>query len=365
MQPESCCSGGEAGRFSRMSPEIAKFLVTTVRRGAPLRGSGDLMEVNLQEETARVLISVPSPVYPRVDAQKVFGGKRGFRGVRVRDGEIFVATFDSVLVLNLDGTLAERLTHRLFSDIHGIELDGDDLFVTSTGIDALIRVNLRDRTFHACPMRSILLQADESDSHIIGGDHRRHVRTDMRIHPNYVWVAGESLWVTCRALGTIVEMTKQMSCPREVLPRNTLDLPHDGRVKLTPRGAHIHVTETGRSCVTQFITSDHGERRIHRACSLFAGAMNPALPPSRGRTSWARGLFVLPDGSLVFGQSPGRLGLHQPNGQAKIWQLDGHPSSAIFDVVPFHVSPREASKGEWRPLLRLAIPTHQTGVIGN
>lgn len=333
-----------------------RFLVSTVRRGDPLEGSGDLVEIDLDRELMRVLARVPLPIYSTVDVDKVFGGKRGFRGIRVHAGRILVATFDSVLILDFDGVLLGRITHRLFSDIHGIEVDEYGVLVTITGLDAVARVAFDSRLIRFRPLRALAQGCALIDGSYGGPaaiDHRRSVRTDMQIHPNYICVAERSLWICCRALGTVVRTDLSFSEPYCVLPRGSLAMPHDARITLEPEKLRIDVTETGKSCVSRIELDRRGAFRVSSQSTCFAGGMNPNLGPSRGRRDWARGLVKLAGGVTIFGQSPGRVGMLLPSGRARLWQIDAHPSSSIFEVLPLNDAWNRASRAEWRPLRRV------------
>jgi hypothetical protein len=66
------------------------------------------------------------------------GGMRGGRGIAVRDGEIFVANFDTVYRYDRSGGFTPFVSHPSCSDIHEIAFKGDLLLVTSTRNDLLL-----------------------------------------------------------------------------------------------------------------------------------------------------------------------------------------------------------------------------------
>lgn len=113
----------------------------TVRRMAPVNRSGEL--VQLDWDRRRVVAETPLvPVNPTVkDDPNPRGGTRGGRGVLLNGHNVFAATYHSVHVFTRDLQPLGQITHRLFSNLHELSWDGEAMWVTSTGVDAALKVD--------------------------------------------------------------------------------------------------------------------------------------------------------------------------------------------------------------------------------
>lgn len=308
-------------------------LVTTVRRGGALEHSGDLLLFEPNSPRPRPILSVPSPVYPHLHANKAFGGKRGFRGVRRWQKTIVVATFDSVLVVNEEGQLLERITHPWLCDVHGIAVTAEGVWAASTGIDAVVLVGwegaIRTAYFLGeeawqVPPRRIPRNCD----------FRRHVLTNMRVHPNYISLDAESLFVCCRRLGMLVHIDRITGYARLMHEVGRFSLPHDGRIveHHGEKWFEVTETETGRLHVSRMDNGVLHERRVVDLARY--GALNSTRPASRGRTNWLRGLAYMGDETHVVGQAPARLVVVRSGLVVGVIRLDDHPDSAVSDICP-------------------------------
>ncbi len=321
-------------------PEDRHFLnktyyVTTVRRGVSLHGSGFLFRVSPFEGIAHPLLEVPSPVYQHVDVCKAFGGKRGFRGVRTWGEFIVLASFDSLFILDKNGHIQNKITHPLFNDIHGIEVSEEGIWVTSTGIDAVICVDWK-KGLKAVYFLSEFWLEEQKNRRLIPRycDYRKPVLTGMQIHPNYISLYNDFVFVCCRRPGIFCQIQPKAGHVRWRPDLGQYSLPHDGRVRQLGGKLFIEVSETGTG--TLHVLRWH-HRNIEPSFTIplsSYGKMDPSRPPARGRTNWLRGLLYLQGKTYLAGQAPARLLLIHEDLPVKVITLDYHMDSAVFDISP-------------------------------
>lgn len=132
----------------------------TVRRRRPIREGGELVKLDWPEK--KVLRSLPLfPYDPDIDDDpNPRGNSRGGKGMFIRDGELFVGTYHTIHVYDLDLNLKRRISNPLFANIHEICADGEDIWVSSTTIDCALKVNRSGRTLKSWwPREEPLLRA--------------------------------------------------------------------------------------------------------------------------------------------------------------------------------------------------------------
>ncbi len=310
------------------------YYVTAVRRGVHLEGSGHVTWLNSGLTECRTLMSVPAPIYPRIDADKVFGGKRGFRGIRRWRDRLIVATFDSLLIADLAGRVVDRITHPLFSDLQGIEVTEDGVWVTSTGIDALLKVDWKGCLLVTCYLSEELWEPGRQRRVIARGcDFRKNVLTGMTIHPNYVSFDGDRILVCCRRPGRFAELDGTSLRVRWRRDLGRFVLPHDGRIRLEGGRRFLDVCETGTARLRAFEIVNGGSRECLAVDLARYGALDPARPPARKRTNWLRGLRYVEKGVYLAGQAPARIVIVKPSGNVETRVLDDFSDSSIFDIA--------------------------------
>jgi hypothetical protein len=118
-----------------------RLIATTVVRKSKQRITGFIYEVDWRSREVVARLPVPEPRYPEAD-DNPRGGVRGGRGVAVTQHGVVVANYDTLYRYDEDWNVLDELSHPLFSDIHEIAWDGEHLWVTATGIDAVLRVSL-------------------------------------------------------------------------------------------------------------------------------------------------------------------------------------------------------------------------------
>ena len=113
---------------------------STVVRHAPVARGGEV--VRLDWNNKRCLNSVT--VYPRDPAiidPNPRGNSRGGRGIEIINDKIYVASYHSIEVCNKNLDWLETLSHNNFAGLHETCLAKDGLWITSTAIDAAVKID--------------------------------------------------------------------------------------------------------------------------------------------------------------------------------------------------------------------------------
>ncbi|MBN2382049.1 hypothetical protein JXQ70_04115 [bacterium] len=117
---------------------MLQILVTTVIRSCSDRNNGLVYQIDWEHKRIVHTQILPSPDLASLGPR---GGARGARGVVSHHGLFYVANFNTIFVFNQDWRLEQILTHPLFNGIHEIDAADDGLWVTSTGIDAVLKID--------------------------------------------------------------------------------------------------------------------------------------------------------------------------------------------------------------------------------
>lgn len=116
-----------------------RLIVTTVARDAPLEQHG---YVYVLDWGKKEVIHRFQPPLPLLRDPGPRGGSRGFRGITFIGDHCYIANHDSIFGYDSSWNLVNSITHPLFTGLHEIEADGDSIWVTSAGTDAVLRVDL-------------------------------------------------------------------------------------------------------------------------------------------------------------------------------------------------------------------------------
>ncbi len=113
----------------------------TVKRKRPVRDAGEL--VKLDWASKKILQTIPLfPFDPDIkDDSNPRGNSRGGKGILLYGNELLVGTYHSILVFDPDLHLKRKITNNLFVNIHEMCLSGENIWVSSTAIDAAVLVN--------------------------------------------------------------------------------------------------------------------------------------------------------------------------------------------------------------------------------
>lgn len=121
-----------------------RVFLSTVVRGAPLERAGEL--ISLDWDRKKVLKRVPIvPTEPSIRDPNTRGGGRGGRGIVLLPDELFVASYHTLLGFDYDLNPTRRITNNNFAGLHEITLDGDGIWVSSTALGCVLKVDLQGR----------------------------------------------------------------------------------------------------------------------------------------------------------------------------------------------------------------------------
>ena len=121
-------------------------IATTIIRHTPFGRpvSGRIFHVDLANGAVLREKAVPPPLHPLSD-DNPRGGARGGRGAAVRDGRTYIANYDSIFVYDKRLKPLRRITNPLFAGLHEIEVVKDGIWVASTWLDLLLKVDFEGR----------------------------------------------------------------------------------------------------------------------------------------------------------------------------------------------------------------------------
>lgn len=114
-----------------------RLVVTTIVRDASVQDHG---YVYLVDWESKKVVSRFQPPVVLPDRMIPRGGSRGFKGVTFLGDTCYIAYFNCILAYDRQWNLIDTISHPLFASLHEIDSDGEHLWVTSTGIDAVLKM---------------------------------------------------------------------------------------------------------------------------------------------------------------------------------------------------------------------------------
>ncbi|NOR19839.1 MAG: hypothetical protein GQ538_07090 [Xanthomonadales bacterium] len=121
----------------------------TVVRAAPVSAGGSLLKLDWDSKT--IIRETPIiPSEPSVDHDpNARGNVRGCRGVCIVDDQIVAADYHSLNIYDRDLSLQRKMSHGLMVGLHESQVVGSSIWVTSTTIDAALKIRLEDGALEA------------------------------------------------------------------------------------------------------------------------------------------------------------------------------------------------------------------------
>jgi hypothetical protein len=245
-----------------------------LRTSRPQEAHGFLVAADW--ESKRILRTMASPgLYGELGIRNR-GGRRGFRGLVTHGGRIWLASSDTIYLLDPRSlALQGMLSHRFMGGIHDLLSDGDGVWVTCASADGIFKIDadqqvLEDRWVKGKPRHDLRIHFDESLD---------------TLHVNSVFRHEGELYFYAAFTGEVY--------------------------RVTPGGVELAVA-IEPMCHNVFRTEEGFFRSVSPLSEIRWGARWLALPRvghegEFTRPGWLRGFSRLPGGNVLVGSSPARI----------------------------------------------------------
>jgi len=282
--------------------------VALTYRFASLKQSAEILLVDLDSGDVVQRRWLPPPMFDLTLGDRPTGGgrQRGARGVRCVEDKIYVATFDTIHVLDANLRSVEQVTSDRFCDIHEFSVVKAGFVVTSTRMDAVVWCDIRgsvSRVWCATEDESLLSAGLEIPRMLRDRecDWRAMYPSDNPTHLNAISFSRDSTLVALHNQGVLWDIDGE-------------SIWHDAR-EAEARKTHNHI----RLSDGRIIVNDTSHGRLiqwdqDRWVSIDLS--QPGVCPDRPRglsASWAiehgwlRGLVEMGDGRFLAGQCPAAI----------------------------------------------------------
>jgi hypothetical protein len=252
-----------------------RVLATIVlRTSRPEEAHGFLVAIDWTRR--RVLRTMAAPALNAELGVRSRGGRRGFRGLALHGGHVWLASADAIYLLDPSSLAVQGIvSHRFMGSIHDLFADGDGVWVTCTSADGIFKVDESQNVI---------------DQRWVKGEPRQDLRVHSddaldTLHVNGIFRYGGDLHFYAAFTGEVY--------------------------RVTPGGAEV-VDRIEPMCHNVF----RDERGYFRAVSPHSeiryGDQSVAMPrvgPAGefANPGWLRGFAQLPGGHVLVGSSPARL----------------------------------------------------------
>lgn len=240
------------------------------------------------------------------------GGDRGLRGVAFHEGRIYMAASDEIFVFDRDFSIVGSFRNRYLRHCHEISRRGERLFLTSTGFDAVLELDLATGEFvrgHALRYRRLgravhrrirwrRLPGRRRFVEVRGFDPRDSDGPPERdtVHVNNVVAGDGRLWVSGQRMDLLLGIEGERVAEAIPIPYGT----HNA----TPRSGAVLFNHTANDALVAF------DRKGRVALSAAMPAYDPdrirdsGVPEDHARAGFGRGLCFHGDRIAIAGSSP-------------------------------------------------------------
>lgn len=291
-------------------------LATVVIRNGDPEENGLIYEIDWKSRTIVHREVIPSP---QLDDLGPRGGARGARGVVSDSGLHYVANFNTVFVFDENWRKVGEISHPLFNGLHEIEVVSDGLWVTSTGLDAVLKVD-----FHGNLLSSVFLgEIEETLREKLAisprfidktADHRSIVypNSELVTHVNTVKIYDDEVLISTNKQGTMLSLDTF-----EILsdPKHKSGFHNGTKVSddlIIMNSSHekklLGFEPYHRESLFEFDWSGEihcasgSDRRLIE--TVFSVEQNERVTAVAG---WNRGLAVMANGHLLVGMAPAMI----------------------------------------------------------
>lgn len=291
---------------------MQRILASSVIRGGDRDFNGWLYEINWTEKKILRKVRIPNPEIPYLGPR---GGARGARGVASTGKQHFVANFNTIFVFNESFDLIDEISNSLFNGIHEIDIVSDGIWVSSTGIDAVLKVDWTGKLLEFYYIPDIIERIADKDKFpkrnldfSVDQRFRLYDNSELISHLNSVKLFNQRPYVCCNKLGSIIALE-----PNEIIFSNTDKSGfHNGMIVSTDVGVvnssnekRLYVFDpiSGQKQFSidwkeKFNTTENKQNILDRIFNENNSDFN------HSKSGWNRGLAVQENGNLLIGSSP-------------------------------------------------------------
>jgi len=296
---------------------------------------GYLLECDGQDGSIIRKKRIETPVETEVKGERL---KPGLRGLFIYNEEIYTATWNKVLVLDKKNFSVKMiLTHKWMSDLHGICVDEDGIWITSSLPDALILFDFSGNLISSLwfPETRFSKDTRQVDKNVDWRMRGKTFRGFYDFHCNNVTIKDGLVYVTGRTGGRIITFQKKEFINSPQLTDRSLTLfkeglygPHDGLwhdnlfwVTETLNSSIAAINPKGKVKLRKTITATEGEKvTYNNPIEYLKYNVIRKIRRKHGKrvTHWTRGMCII-DNSIYVGQSTWAGNTHS---RARIIKLD-------------------------------------------
>jgi hypothetical protein len=292
-------------RASPTPPRLPKVILSSVVRSTHQGEShGGVYLVDMQAGGIQQVIDWNDPAI----SWEGRGADRGLRGIAFNGDRVFLAASDEVFFYDPSFRLQGSIKNRYLKHCHEITVDGDLLYMTSTGFDSILEYDLnRERFLRGYCLRFPLVWRARR---------RLRVRPRPRLsifdpegdvgpdrgdtcHVNNIVVKDGTLYVAGTGLGTLWRIREARLERFARIPYGSHNARpfHDGvLLNHTASDRIVSLDRSGR-IVSSYPLATYDEREL----------INTGLSKDMARQAFGRGLAVVSDELIVGGSSPATI----------------------------------------------------------
>jgi hypothetical protein len=304
-----------------------KVYFSTVVRAAPLKHGGEIVLLDWHQKTIEAKKSI-YPANPEIQDPNPRGNARGGRGIDILGDLVFVASYHTLKVYDLNLHHQRDISHPLMVGLHEVQAGSDGrVLVSSTGIDAVLAVDIetgqadqqywpRERSCFQHELNLSPLEIDKQADNRTRFLEEKHARSPDHLHLNAVATWRGETYALFNAFGVVANLDRDeiVLQDRALRRGHNLLIEEDGSVIVNDtfgRAVRVYDLCTGKSERVISLTKFRLVRRSivrHQLGYLAKGVLKKLLlhQVSAPRPAFVRGLDRL--GDLLFvGISPATI----------------------------------------------------------
>lgn len=252
-----------------------RVLATVVlRTSKPQEAHGFLVAIDWSARRVTRAIAAPG-LYGELGYRNR-GGRRGFRGLARHRGKLWLASSDTIYLLDPESLALEgMISHRYMGSIHDLFADGDGVWVTSTSADGVFKIDedqriLDERWVKGQPAQDLRVHFDDALD---------------TLHVNSIYRYRDELYFYAAFTGEVFRMT----------------------------AGGVEVADTLETMCHNVFRDEGGYFRSVSPLSVLRYGDKTVALPREGESGefthpgWLRGLERLPNGHVLVGSSPARI----------------------------------------------------------